>query len=137
MRESGDGRIINLSSMGGKFTFPGGGAYHGTKYAVEALSDAMRFEVSGFGVKVVLIEPGLITTSFGGQPRSARSMPHPTMGPYGKFNAGVAKSTAEAYAGPMAKARRRSRGRRGEDRDRPDVAQPEAALHGGRRRRRS
>src|SRR5918995_2140526 len=64
MRREGRGRIVNVSSMGGKLTFPGGGVYHATKYAVEALSDAMRFEVAGFGVDVVVIEPGLIRTSF-------------------------------------------------------------------------
>src|SRR5262249_34703500 len=65
MRELRDGRIVNISSMGGRLTFPGGGAYHGTKYAVEALSDVLRFEVSGFGIRVVVIEPGLIRTQFG------------------------------------------------------------------------
>ena len=65
MRRQGAGRIVNVSSMGGRLTFPGGGAYHGTKHAVEALSDALRFEVRGFGVDVVVIEPGLITTRFG------------------------------------------------------------------------
>ncbi len=64
MREAGRGRIVNVGSMGGKLTFPGGGIYHATKYSVEALSDAMRFEVKGFGVDVVLIEPGLIVTEF-------------------------------------------------------------------------
>src|SRR5919202_21025 len=59
MRRQGSGRIVNISSMGGKLTFPGGGFYHATKHAVEAISDAMRFEVGGFGVDVVLIEPGL------------------------------------------------------------------------------
>src|SRR5919112_1864694 len=65
MRRQGFGRIVNISSMGGRLTFPGGGVYHATKHAVEALSDALRFEVAGFGVKVVVIEPGLITTRFG------------------------------------------------------------------------
>ena len=65
MRRAGRGTIVNLSSMGGKLTFPGGGAYHATKYAVEALSDALRWEVRGFGVRVVIVEPGLITTRFG------------------------------------------------------------------------
>ena len=64
MRAQGDGRIVNISSMGGRLVFPGGGAYHATKYAVEAFSDAMRFEVSGFGIKVIIIEPGLITSNF-------------------------------------------------------------------------
>ena len=51
MRAAGRGRIVNVSSMGGKLVFPGGGAYHATKYAVEALSDALRFEVRGFGIR--------------------------------------------------------------------------------------
>jgi NADP-dependent 3-hydroxy acid dehydrogenase YdfG len=45
MRAQGSGRIVNISSMGANFTFPGGGVYHATKYAVEAISDALRFEV--------------------------------------------------------------------------------------------
>ena len=52
MREQRWGKIVNLSSMGGRLTFPGGGLYHATKYAVEAISDALRFEVRGFGVDV-------------------------------------------------------------------------------------
>ena len=50
--------------MGGRLTFPGGGWYHASKHAVEALSDALRFEVQGFGIDVVVIEPGLIRTGF-------------------------------------------------------------------------
>ncbi len=60
MREQRWGKIVNLSSMGGRLTFPGGGFYHATKYAVEAISDALRFEVRGFGIDVVIVEPGLI-----------------------------------------------------------------------------
>src|SRR5918998_5813824 len=66
MRGQRWGRIFNISSMGGVLTFPGGGFYHATKHAVEALSDALRFEVAGFGVKVSVIEPGLIRTGFAG-----------------------------------------------------------------------
>ena len=58
MRAKGDGRIVNMSSMGGNFTFPGAGAYHASKYAVEALSDALRFEVKGFGVGVTVDPAG-------------------------------------------------------------------------------
>jgi NAD(P)-dependent dehydrogenase (short-subunit alcohol dehydrogenase family) len=64
MRRRRWGKIVNIGSMGGRLTFPGGGLYHATKYALEALSDVLRFEVRGFGVDVVLIEPGLITTEF-------------------------------------------------------------------------
>lgn len=65
MRRAGRGRIVNISSMGGRLTFPTGGWYHASKYAVEALSDALRVEVAPFGVTVVLVEPGLIRTEFG------------------------------------------------------------------------
>jgi NAD(P)-dependent dehydrogenase (short-subunit alcohol dehydrogenase family) len=103
MRRAGSGRIVNISSMGGKLTFPGGGAYHATKHAVEALSDALRFEVAGFGVGVVIIEPGLITTSFGDTAVSSLEETGESEGPYGEFNAAVGKATAEAYEGPLAK----------------------------------
>jgi len=99
MREQGSGRIVNISSMGGRLVFPGGGVYHGTKYAVEALSDAMRFEVAGFGIQVVIIEPGLITTNF--ENAAVASLDSANDGPYAEFNATVAKSTKEVYAGPM------------------------------------
>jgi NAD(P)-dependent dehydrogenase (short-subunit alcohol dehydrogenase family) len=107
MRRAGRGTIVNLSSMGGKLTFPGGGAYHATKHAVEALSDALRWEVRGFGVRVVIVEPGLITTRFGataaGSIADARAG-DPDAGaedPYGSFNAAVGSATAAIYEGPM------------------------------------
>lgn len=58
------GRIINVSSIGGRVTFPFFGAYNSTKYAVESLSDALRIEVGAFGIDVALIEPGPIKTDF-------------------------------------------------------------------------
>jgi len=64
MRDRRSGRIINVSSVGGRMTFPLGGAYHATKYAVEAMSDALRMELRGFGVKVSVIEPGYIKSDF-------------------------------------------------------------------------
>jgi NAD(P)-dependent dehydrogenase (short-subunit alcohol dehydrogenase family) len=100
MRREGRGRIVNVSSMGGKLVFPGGGIYHATKHAVEALSDAMRFEVKGFGVQVVVIEPGLIKTNFAETVASA--MPEDD-GPYADFNKSVSDATTGAYDGPMAR----------------------------------
>jgi NADP-dependent 3-hydroxy acid dehydrogenase YdfG len=64
MRRSRSGRIVNVGSMGGRLTFPVGGYYHATKYAVEAISDALRVEVKPFGIEVILVEPGLIRTNF-------------------------------------------------------------------------
>jgi NAD(P)-dependent dehydrogenase (short-subunit alcohol dehydrogenase family) len=98
MRRQGGGRIVNVSSMGGKLTFPGGGIYHATKYAVEAMSDAMRFEVQGFGIDVVVIEPGLIKTNFA--ETAVGSVSHED-GPYAEFNTAVSAATAGAYEGPL------------------------------------
>lgn len=101
MRAAQTGKIINISSMGGTLTFPGGGAYHASKYAVEAFSDAMRFEVRKFGVDVIVIQPGLIRTGFGEAVAHAISAGE---GPYKVFNEAVAKATLEVYEkGPLAK----------------------------------
>jgi NAD(P)-dependent dehydrogenase (short-subunit alcohol dehydrogenase family) len=64
MRVRGRGRVVNVSSVGGKITFPLMGAYNASKYAVEALSDALRVELAPLGIRVVLIEPGSIATPF-------------------------------------------------------------------------
>jgi len=64
MRERGSGRVVNISSVGGRITFPLFGAYNATKHAIESMSDAMRMELAPFGVEVVLIEPGAIATGF-------------------------------------------------------------------------
>jgi NAD(P)-dependent dehydrogenase (short-subunit alcohol dehydrogenase family) len=103
MRRQRWGKIVNLSSMGGRLTFPGGGLYHATKYAVEALSDALRFEVAGFGVDVILVEPGLITTEFGDTAAHGVTSNTEADGPYAEFNATVASATANVYKGPAAK----------------------------------
>jgi NAD(P)-dependent dehydrogenase (short-subunit alcohol dehydrogenase family) len=102
MRRAGAGRIVNISSMGGKVVFPGGGVYHATKHAVEALSDALRWEVKGFGIDVSIIEPGLIKTQFGETAVGSIGEIEDD-GPYGPFNAEVGQQTADAYDGPMAK----------------------------------
>ena len=97
------GRIVNISSMGANFTFPGGGAYHATKYAVEAISDALRFEVAGFGVDVVLVQPGADPHRVrqGGR-RVARQADRPTALRRSSTRE-VARSTREAYEkGPLA-----------------------------------
>jgi short-subunit dehydrogenase len=103
MRAQGWGRIVNLSSMGANFTFPGGGFYHASKYAVEAISDALRFEVKDFGVEVVIIQPGIIKTSFADTAVAGISSAPAGDGPYTAFNAAIGKSTVDAYQrGPAA-----------------------------------
>ncbi len=108
MRRARRGTVVVLGSVGGKLVFPGGGVYHATKYALEALCDALRFELAGFGVRVVLIEPGLIRTHFAGTavgsidtgyaaaPDGTSMRPGPGSA-YGRFHAEVARITREAY----------------------------------------
>jgi NAD(P)-dependent dehydrogenase (short-subunit alcohol dehydrogenase family) len=103
MRRQGYGRIVNVSSMGGKLTFPGAGYYHATKHAVEALSDALRFEVAGFGVEVSVIEPGLIKTDFAGTAVGSMDAPGGE-NPYAGFDEAVARATAANYErGPISR----------------------------------
>ncbi|HEX6713935.1 MAG TPA: oxidoreductase [Thermoleophilaceae bacterium] len=97
MRAQRWGRIVNISSMGGRVVFPGGGYYHATKFAVEAFSDALRFEVKGFGIDVVVLEPGLIKTEFGNA--AVGSLEPAADGPYAHFNNVVGSATAGAYGG--------------------------------------
>ena len=64
MRARGEGTIVNISSMGGKITFPLGALYHGSKFAVEGLTESLSFELKAIGVMVKLVEPGMINTNF-------------------------------------------------------------------------
>lgn len=66
MRKAGSGRIVNVSSVGGRIYEPLGGWYHSTKFAVEGLSDSLRLELKPFGIDVVVIQPGGIKTEWGG-----------------------------------------------------------------------
>jgi len=66
-RQNKSGVIINVSSIGGKITFPLGSLYHGTKFAVEGISEALHYEVEQFGGKVKIVEPGAIATDFAGR----------------------------------------------------------------------
>jgi NAD(P)-dependent dehydrogenase (short-subunit alcohol dehydrogenase family) len=92
MRERRAGRIINVSSVGGRITLPYFGVYSSTKYAVESLSDALRYELRPFGIDVTLIEPGVIRTNF-----EATAV------------AGLAGFAQTPYGGPIAKYDRMSK----------------------------
>jgi NAD(P)-dependent dehydrogenase (short-subunit alcohol dehydrogenase family) len=102
MRKQRWGKIVNLSSVGGRLTFPGGAFYHATKHAVEALSDAMRFELGGFGIDVVVIEPGPIKTEFGRTAIANVERVSQNGSPYTAFNANVAGKIHEVLEGRMA-----------------------------------
>lgn len=101
MRRQRWGKVVNLSSMGGRMTLPGGGVYHATKYAVEALSDAMRFEVAGFGIDVIVVEPGAIRTEFGNT-AIARVDALGGDGDYAAFREALKTNIRDAYEGRMA-----------------------------------
>ena len=96
MRAAGRGRIVNISSMGGRFVYPTGGWYHASKYAVEALSDALRVELAPFGVTVVVVEPGLIRTEFGSI-ASAGLAPETASGPYAALRRTSDEIMRQAY----------------------------------------
>jgi short-subunit dehydrogenase len=86
--------------MGGRMVLPGGGWYHASKYAVEALSDALRFEVRPFGVDVVLIEPGVVVTEFGDTALGTVTDSSDLSGPYETMMADIATTFAGAYERP-------------------------------------
>jgi NAD(P)-dependent dehydrogenase (short-subunit alcohol dehydrogenase family) len=116
MRLRRSGRIVNVSSMGGRTTLPGGGMYHASKYAVEAISDALRLELRPFGVQVVLIEPGVVRTPWseramqlqstaGDQPAAGdgRAVDSRAGDPYAGFKDAVNQSFERVYSGPLAR----------------------------------
>jgi len=96
MRRQRWGRIINLSSVAGRVTMPGSGIYSSTKFAIRAMTDALRFEVRGFGVDVVLIEPGPIRTHFTGSANAGMPDGAGADGTYADYHSAVAKADAEA-----------------------------------------
>lgn len=101
MREQRRGRVVNISSMGGRITLPGGAFYHATKHALEAISDVARFELKPFGVDVIVIQPGLIKTRFGD---TAVATVEGETGPYASYNESLKRVLDSAYSGPLAKA---------------------------------
>ena len=103
MRRAHRGRIINIGSMGGRMTFPVGGYYHATKYAVEAISDALRNEVRRFGIDVVLIEPGMTRTGFEDNVHSSVANGAGTQAdsPYAELLASNAANTSGGYSNPL------------------------------------
>ncbi len=100
MRTAGGGLIVNIGSMGGRIAFPIGGYYHATKYAVEAITDSLRNEVHGFGIDVVLVEPGAIRTNFE-ETINASAAVGDTTSPYADLVAKVRSVNSGAYANKL------------------------------------
>lgn len=96
MREQRAGKIINISSMGGRMYTPLGAWYHATKHALEGWSDCLRIEVQQFGIDVVIIEPGAILTEFG-DVMSGPMLERSGEGPYGNMAQKVATLGRESY----------------------------------------
>lgn len=96
MRTRRSGYIINITSIGGKIYTPLGAWYHATKHALEGWSDCLRLEVAEFGIKVVIVEPGLIETGFG-DVVSGNFVKRSASGPYGHLVGNVANSVKNAY----------------------------------------
>lgn len=96
MRKQNSGKILNISSMGGKVYTPLGAWYHATKHALEGWSDCLRLELKQFNIDVVVIEPGAIATEFGEvmlEPMLKRS----GEGPYKALTLAMAKATRDSY----------------------------------------
>ena len=84
MRKQGSGRIINISSGAGRFGYPGGSAYVSSKFALEGLSESIAYELEQFGIKVILVEPGVVRTNFGESMVIARKAQDPNS-PYSQM----------------------------------------------------
>ena len=100
MRAQGWGRIVNIGSAGGKIPYPGGAFYYASKFAIEGLSDVMRFELKPFGIDVVVIMPGVVRTNF---VSTALSTMAETDGPYASYHRGLEKTMRSSYDGPLAR----------------------------------
>jgi NAD(P)-dependent dehydrogenase (short-subunit alcohol dehydrogenase family) len=85
MRAARRGTIVNVSSLAGKVTVPFAGPYCASKHALEAISDALRVELAPWRIRVVVVEPGPITTHFGDRSRQATARILATPGPYSPF----------------------------------------------------
>jgi NAD(P)-dependent dehydrogenase (short-subunit alcohol dehydrogenase family) len=99
MREQQSGRIINISSVGGKFYEPMGAWYHATKFAVEGFSDSLRLELAPYGIRVVIVEPGPIRTEWNELAR-AHLVSSSAGTPYERQAEGV-RARMESGDGPM------------------------------------
>lgn len=105
MRARGRGRIVLIGSMVGRMAFPAGGVYSATKHALEALADALRFELRGFGIEVILVRPGLIRTRFARRAQDSLANGAQVPGdPYATFTPEAERVMRESYErGPVAR----------------------------------
>jgi NAD(P)-dependent dehydrogenase (short-subunit alcohol dehydrogenase family) len=109
MRAARGGTVVNVSSVAGRVAIPFAGPYSASKHALEAISDALRVEVSPWGIRVVLVEPGPISTRFGDRAREATARILGVPGPYSGFYEGAERASNREFQmgkrGPEAVAR--------------------------------
>ena len=109
MRSAKGGTVVNVSSVAGRVAIPFAGPYSASKHALEAMSDALRVEVSPWGIRVVLVEPGPIATRFGDRARQATARILAVPGPYSPLYGGAERAGNEQFQrgkrGPEAVAR--------------------------------
>ncbi|MDQ5873424.1 MAG: SDR family oxidoreductase [Acidobacteriota bacterium] len=97
MRAARGGTVVNVSSVAGRVAIPFAGPYSASKHALEAISDALRVEVSPWGVRVVLVEPGPIATRFGDRTRQATARILSVPGPYSPFYGGAERASNKQF----------------------------------------
>src|ERR687896_2735285 len=91
MRKQGAGKIVNITSMGGRISIPLSSSYHGSKFALEGLSESIQYELEPFGIKIILIEPGAVGSNFWKNIKIAKKATSPNS-PYAQQAANVSKT---------------------------------------------
>jgi NAD(P)-dependent dehydrogenase (short-subunit alcohol dehydrogenase family) len=94
MRRQGEGKIVNITSMGGRISIPLSSSYHGSKFALEGLSESIQYELEPFGIKVILIEPGAVGSNFWRNIKIAKSSSD-SNSPYSQFGNKILKAFKE------------------------------------------
>ncbi len=94
MRRQGAGKIVNITSMGGRIAIPLSSSYHGSKFALEGLSESIQYELEPFGIKVILIEPGAVGSNFWRNIKIAKSSSD-SNSPYSQFGNKILKAYKE------------------------------------------
>jgi short-subunit dehydrogenase len=94
MRRQGEGKIVNITSMGGRIAIPLSSSYHGSKFALEGLSESIQYELEPFGIKVILIEPGAVGSNFWKNIKIAKSSSD-SNSPYSQFGNRILKAYKE------------------------------------------
>jgi short-subunit dehydrogenase len=94
MRRQGEGKIVNITSMGGRISIPLSSSYHGSKFALEGLSESIQYELEPFGIKIILIEPGVVGSNFWRNIKIAKSSSD-SNSPYTQFGNKILKAYKE------------------------------------------